>query len=212
MIAFLHTLSANVDKFDKLVTKHAPEAEVKHYVNKKLLQDALATGEADYIGFNAEIEEIKKDNPTLIICSCSSYGEACDRRSDVERIDQPIVEYMLRKYNTIGLAYAASSTRNTSADLILTTATALGKEVNIIDINCTDAWQSYLDNNHEEYASKIAEQIMKQSSEVDVVFLAQASMEGAKEYVNGDAIEILASPDYGVKSYLLEKDTSTTEA
>lgn len=202
MIAFLHTLSANVDKFDNIVKKYAPDAEIKHVVKEALLHDALANGVADYKSFNEEVEKIKSLEPEMIICTCSSYGEASDRRDDVMRIDRPIVEYILSKYSKIGLAYAASSTRDISADLLRNTAKAMGKKLKVVDIDASDAWPFYLESKFEDYVKRIAEHITEYTDQVEVVFLAQASMETAKEYVKDSSIEILSSPDYGVKKLL----------
>jgi len=206
MIAFLHTLSANVEKFDLLAQKYAADVDVKHFVNETILINALKNGKTDFDGFNAEIEKIKLSKPDLIICTCSSYGEACDRRADVERIDAPIVEYIVANYSKIGLAYAASSTRDISADLIITNATAMDKNIEIVDIDCTSAWPYYEQKNIEQYYREIAKIISSNNDEPEVIFLAQASMEGAKQYLpKNNKIEVVTSPEYGVMSLLKQK-------
>ena len=200
MIAFLHTLNANVDKFEALAKKHAPEQETQHFVNEAILIKALKTGVTDYEGFNAEVEKIKALQPELIICTCSSYGEASDRRGDVERIDRPIVEYMLTNYSKIGLAFAATSTRSASANLITNTAKTMHKEVTIIDINCSAAWPHFEKKNMKRYDEVIADTIKEQAENVEVIFLAQASMEGTKEHLKALTKEVLSSPEFGVRS------------
>lgn len=202
MIAFLHTLQSNVDKFDTIAQKYAANRSIKHFVNETLLTNALNTGKSDCEGFRAEIEAIRKLNPELIICTCSSYGEACDRRIDVERIDEPIVKYIVANFKKIGLAYAATSTRSVSADLIRTTATVMDKEVDIIDIDCSEAWPYFQQKDFDQYAKQIAKTVKAQASQVEVIFLAQASMEDAKLHLDDLNIEVLSSPEYGVKSYL----------
>lgn len=208
MIAFLHTISANVDKFELLAQKYAPGVQVKHFVNEAILTNALKNGKPDCEGFNAEVDKIKALNPTKIICTCSTYGDACDRTVDIERIDEPIVSYIVSKFKKIGLAYTASSTRTTSEDLIKTCATVQGKDVEIFAINCTDAWPLYEQKNQVQYNKKIAGSIKEQASNVDVVFLAQASMEGASEFLQNIGVEVLTSPEFGVKSYLMKKGNS----
>lgn len=202
MIAFLHTLSSNVEKFEALAKKYNADCEVKHFVNEKILVDALATGVVDYEAFNAEVEEIKREHPDKIICTCSTFGEASDRRGDVWRIDRPMAALVVSRYTKIGLAYAATSTRGASADLLLAVAREQGREVELVDIDCSRAWPSFEAKDMDGYASKIADEIRQHKDGVEVVFLAQASMEGAKAYLEDFPVEVLASPEYGVACLL----------
>ena len=64
-----------------------------------------------------EIELIKKENPSLLICTCSTYGEECDNDSSIYRIDKPIVEYIVQNFKKIGLVYTANSTKKVSENL-----------------------------------------------------------------------------------------------
>lgn len=75
MIAFLHTSSIHIEKFDNLVRSVNKEIEVKHFVNADLLSSALENGITDSETFSREIAEIKLLQPELIICTCSTYGE-----------------------------------------------------------------------------------------------------------------------------------------
>lgn len=202
MIAFLHTLRPNVAKFEALAKVYAPKQEIMHFVNEEILTNALASGVTDYAGFNAEVEKIKVHQPTLIICTCSSYGDACDRRTDIKRIDRPIVEQIVGNYNRIGLAYAALSTRDISANLITSTAKHMKKDVKIIDIDCSSAWPYYKNGRIDKYNAEIANTILKVANKVDVVFLAQASMEGSIDLLKEVDLEVLSSPAYGVEYYL----------
>ncbi|UXX79218.1 hypothetical protein N7E81_17840 [Reichenbachiella carrageenanivorans] len=204
MIAFLHTIASNADKFEKLVRQYDDKVVVKHFVNEQLLTTALRTGEVDFQLFKSEIVNIKKEQPSLVICSCSTYGEASDQEGGVARIDRPIAEYLVNSYKKIGMAYAASSTHKASQKLLLDSATVINKAVEIIPIDCTDCWQFFEAGQQDEYEKGIAQKIEHLSTEVDVVFLAQASMEGAKRHLKLFEREILTSPDYGVKELLKE--------
>lgn len=206
MIAFLHTLNSSIDKFDALVKKYASDQEVKHFVNEAILTNALETGETDYVGFDAAVEKIKEEQPELIICTCSSYGEASDKRGDVLRIDRPMAEYTVGNYSRIGLAYAAASTRVASANLLMNAAKSIGKTIEIVDVDCTQAWAHFQEKDMVQYATSIAHTIQDNATRVEAVFLAQASMEGAKAYLEELKIEVLASPEYGVKQLLKKED------
>lgn len=202
MIAFLHTIASNADKFEKLVRQYDDKVVVKHFVNEDLLTTALRTGEVDLQLFKSEIETIKQEHPSLVICSCSTYGEASDQEGGVARIDRPIAEYLVSNYQKIGMAYAASSTQSASQRLLLDSAKAINKSVEIIPIDCTDCWRFFEAGQQDEYEKGIARKIQPLSEDVEVVFLAQASMEGAKRHLSSFEREILTSPDYGVKELL----------
>ncbi|MGD1889773.1 MAG: hypothetical protein ACFB15_04110 [Cyclobacteriaceae bacterium] len=202
MIAFLHTSDIHIERFENLVRKFDSAIEVKHFVNEDLLGFAMREGTTDNQGFASVVQSIKEEKPDLIICTCSTYGEACDQSDEIERIDQPIVEYLVSNYQKIGLAYTAKSTRRVSHDLIVTIASQQNKPVEIVDCDCSSAWIYYENQDFDQYAKTIAERIKTYASEVDVVFLAQASMENAKKYLTDFPKEIYASPEFGVRSYL----------
>jgi len=202
MIAFLHTSDIHIERFEQLVRKFDSTVEVKHFVNKDLLDFAMREGVTDNQGFARVVQSIKNEKPELIICTCSTYGEACDQSDEIERIDQPIVEHLVSNYQKIGLAYTAKSTRRVSHDLIVTTANRQKKTVKIVDCDCSSAWVHYENQDFDQYARTIAEQLKTYASAVDVIFLAQASMENAKKYLTDFPKEIYASPGFGVRSYL----------
>ena len=202
MIAFLHTSDIHIPKFDALVKKYNPTIEIRHFVNAAILKSALENGKTDNETFLAEVEKIKKDKPQLIICTCSTYGGECDHTEGIERIDFPIAEYLVKNYRRIALAYTALSTKNTSEDLLLKTARQLDKKIEILHCDCTDGWPYYEKNDAENYGFHIAEKIRDIETEVDAVFLAQASMEVAKPYLNDISKNVYSSPEFGINTFL----------
>lgn len=202
MIAFLHTSDIHIAKFDALVKKYNSNIEIRHFVNEDILKSALENGKTDRETFYSEIEEIKKENPRLIICTCSTYGGECDNTKGIERIDFPIAEYLVQKYSRIGLAYTALSTKNTSEDLLLKTAKQLNKKIEILHCDCTDCWPFYENSDFENLCLHIAEKIREISPKVEAVFLAQASMEVAKPYLHNLSKNVYSSPEFGIKTFL----------
>ncbi len=202
MIAFLHTSEIHIDRFENLVMKYNSEIPIKHFVNEELLSVALSNGKLDTVSFKNEIEIIKKESPLLIICTCSTYREECDQYPDIYRIDEPVVIHLISKYQKIGLAYTAISTKKISENLLLKTAKSFDKNIEIIDCNCTESWRHFEEGAIDLYEKSIALKIKEIASETDVIFLAQASMEGAKKYLASLEQEVFSSPEFGVKTYL----------
>lgn len=202
MIAFLHTSAIHIPKFENLVRKFDPEAEIKHFVNEDILSSALEKGITDTANFSNEIAKIKNLEPKLIICTCSTYGEECDNNDAVERIDHPIAEFLVSNFTKIGLAFAANSTQQVSQNLLVRIAKEKNKEIDLVNCDCSSAWTYYEQNDFNSYEKAIAQTIRSFENKVEVVFLAQASMEGAKEHLTNFSKEIYSSPEFGVQKYL----------
>ncbi|MCF7567092.1 hypothetical protein L3X37_01765 [Sabulilitoribacter arenilitoris] len=183
MIAFLHTSNIHIDKFEKLVRKFNSDIEIKHFVNADILSYALKKGKTDSKSFQEEVFKIKKEQPDLIICTCSTYGEECDKTKDIERIDEPIAKFLVSNFTKIGLAYTANSTKKVSKNLILKMAKNNNKSIQIVNCDCSSSWKYYENNDLKNYAKSIAKKIESIESDVEVIFLAQASMEGSKDYL-----------------------------
>jgi len=202
MIAFLHTSKVHIDRFENLVRKHNSTIEIQHHVNKSLLDSALTIGKADTISFKKEIACIKKTNPSIIICTCSTYGEECDRIDDVQRIDEPIVKHLIKKNYKKRLVYTATSTKTISENLILKISSQLNKPIEIINCDCSEYWVHFEEGNIDLYESNIANKIKDIEVQVDVLFLAQASMEGAKKHLPHLNNKVFSSSEHGIITYL----------
>ena len=202
MISFLHTSKIHIERFENLVRKFDKHIPIKHYVNEDLLNYAFVNGKTDLIAFNKEINTIQKEKPTLTICTCSTYGEACNASNDVKRIDYPIAEHLVNNYTKIGLVFTATSTEEVSRNLLQSIANNQQKEIEIINCDCSDAWIHFENNNINAYEKSIADAIRKMAETVEVIFLAQASMEGAKKHIINLGKSIYSSPEFGIKSYL----------
>ncbi len=202
MIAFLHTSKIHINRFEELLKSIDNNIPTKHFVNEEILESAITNGKTDSGAFKKQIDLIKKDNPSLIICTCSTFGEESDKYDNVFRIDRPIVQYIVSKFDRIGLVYAASSTREISTNLLVQTSKQLNKEIEIISCDCSEHWVHFTKGNQSEYEAQIANAIKSIEKQVDVIFLAQASMEGAKNFLHNFTKEVVSSPEYGVKQIL----------
>ncbi|MEW4924930.1 hypothetical protein [Algibacter sp. 2305UL17-15] len=202
MIAFLHTSKVHIERFEALVRKYNKAIETKHYVNKELLDNALLNGVTDTSLFNIELETIRKDRPLLLICTCSTYGSESDNHEDVYRIDKPIIDYLVSNYTKIGLVYTANSTKTVSENLIVKLAAEKGKTIEIVNCDCSEYWIHFENGDFTTYEKEIAKNIKTMASKVDVIFLAQASMEGAKHYLTDIKKEVYTSPEFGIAQLL----------
>ncbi|XCF06967.1 hypothetical protein ABI125_03685 [Tamlana crocina] len=205
MIAFLHTSKNLIERFENLVRKFNKDIDINHFVNENLLKNALENDETDSISFKKEVDEIRKYKPNLVVCTCSTYGELSEENG-VLRIDEPIVRHIVGNYGRVGLVYTANSTKTVSANLIVKLAAELNKNVEIIYCDCSSYWSHFESKDLVAYEKGIAEKIKSIVPKVDVVFLAQASMEGAKTYLDDIGIEVFSSPEFGIQEFLWKAD------
>ncbi|MBX2844340.1 MAG: hypothetical protein KTR26_21420 [Flammeovirgaceae bacterium] len=204
MIALLHTGEVHVERFEKIIKEHFDGLEISHFVNTEILDRALKDGELDEENFQKEVAKIQKNNPDLIICTCSTYGELSEQTEGVVRIDLPIADYIVSKYSKIGVVFTAKSTKDTSNRLLLNRAKIQGKNIELVNYDCSEFWSHFEEGNFELYEKGIARKIEEVEGEVEVFFLAQASMQGAKNYLTHLKKEVLTSPEYGIKTMISE--------
>lgn len=202
MIAFLHTNKSHIKNFEALVREQNTSIETKHFVNKTILDSALATGVTDTAQFEKEIQAIRRLSPSLIVCTCSTYGAESDKFPDVHRIDQPIIEYLVSNFTKIGLVYTANSTKAVSEDLMLKVAKNKQKTIDIVNCDCSNYWQYFEVGDLMHYEKGIAKTVKEKASDVDVFFLAQASMAGALNYLTNLDKKVFTSPEFGIKALL----------
>jgi len=204
MIAFLHTSSIHIQKFTDLVRKYSPTIETEHFVDESLLKTAMQTGKIDELNFAKTVQSIQGKSPDMIICTCSTYGEACETLTGIERIDMPIARYLVSNFSKIILAYTAISTRDVSRCLLESVAEKIGKNIEIVESDCTSSWQYFLENDMENYHKEIFGKVTDIYVKGSAIFLAQASMEGARKYFVDEKIEVFSSAEFGVREYLKE--------
>ena len=201
-ITFLHTSKVHIKRFEKLVRKFNQYIVIEHYINEPLLTMVMLTGQVDKVSFDKTIQKIKQDNTGIIICTCSTYGELCDETQNVYRIDKPIGKYIVANFSKIGIAYTVHSTKVVSQRLIENLANAIQKPVEIVEIDCQSSWQWFEKGDLERYELEIVTQIKKLANDCEIIFLAQASMEGTAKYLKNEDYRIVSSPEFGVKKYL----------
>ncbi len=201
-IAFLHTSDSHIIRFDKIVNEIDKTINIEHFVNEQLLETALKTGQIDKENFYNETQKIKAHEFKNIICTCSTYGELCNEDEQVYRIDKPIVELIVANFSSIGIAFTAKSTQKKSNELVQETAEKKGKEIKIHEIDCQHCWTWFEKGDSYKYEIEIANQIKKTGNNCDVIFLAQASMEGAKKFLLKEKYKTVSSPKFGVEEFI----------
>lgn len=201
-ITFLHTAQVHVKRFDEIINKVNTSFEIEHWVNERLLTSTKETGELDKEQFDSIISAIRSKGESKVICTCSTYGSLCEESNAVYRIDKPIGTFLVSNYSKIGLAFTLPSTVEVSKQLLEGLAVESNKSIKIIEIDCSSSWRFFESGDIEKYELEIARRIKQEEVTSEAIFLAQASMEGAKEYLKEEAFQVVSSAEFGVRSYL----------
>ena len=204
MIAFLHTSPVHIERFDKICKNLNPTLQIQHFVNEGLLENALKNGFVNDQELKKQIDLIESHKPQIIICTCSTLGEACSPFTSVKRIDEPVITHLVENYQTVLLVYAAHSTKEISEQLINKVALSQNKTIEIVACDCTSSWTYFKQNDFKSYSESIAETIRKTNITNAAIFLAQASMDGVPSELPELKDSIFTSPYFGVRHYLKE--------
>ena len=205
-LALLHTTPVLIDTFDRLIEDADLELPVRHIVEEGFLSEAREKGISqdldDRIG--GRIRAAVDDGAAVVLCTCSSIGGSAERANDttdgvVIRVDRPMAEKAVEIGSRIVIAAALESTLGPTRDLILETAGARQKRVELIEVLCDEAWSRLEAGDRQGYLNEIAHKIKESAPEGDVIVLAQASMAGAADLCPEVSVPILSSPGIGLQ-------------
>ena len=118
------------------------------------------------------------------------------------RIDRAMADRAAQLGPRILVVAALESTLGPTADLIHESAAMLGTRVNIKPLLVDGAWSQFLSGDQGAYVQTIADTIRNAGRLVDVVNLAQASMAPAEGLLADLGVEVLSSPQLGVRSIM----------
>jgi hypothetical protein len=209
MLAFLHTSPVHVSTFDRLVRAQDREVPLLHEVREELLRQAVADGgvsDATRDAVQAVVQSLVASGARVVVCTCSTIGEAAERTPGVDsahvfRVDRPMAEHAVSLGRPI-LVVAATPTAMTTALALLREAASGEATPRPRELLCAAAWSKFEAGELAAYAQLIAAEVDAHAQPGEVVVLAQASMAPAAALVSLADIELLTSPETGVRAAL----------
>ncbi len=208
MLAFLHTAASHVPTFTRLAKQLDSSVLTRHKVREDLFAQALADGQVTDATRRAVQDQVRKlaaEGARVVVCTCSTLGEAAEQTPDalgitVLRIDRPMMKRAAGLERSILLVAATSTAMAMALTLLGEAARSLDMQPVIRQWLCNQAWERFQAGDQPGYAAAIAEQVVQQAQPNDVVILAQASMAPAALLISRADIEVLTSPEIGVKA------------
>lgn len=236
-VAFLYTLASNVPLFAPYIesfviassrgsagTRSSDDVSISHHVQEQLLTDARTMQtKGDERRVTKQVHQaiqdiIEKDDPTIIICTCSTIGDMAENftatddeksKSSIKilRVDRPVANIAVHSYAQIHVLAALESTIKPTIDLLQECAAEKSQQpMPIVHTTVVPkAWSHLQQGDAPGYAQAVATFIFnkygtKRNAIVDdvVIVLAQASMSPAVELLSREQLaqcpRILTSP------------------
>jgi Asp/Glu/hydantoin racemase len=209
-IAILHTSFVFVSVepvINNLIAELIPDAEVMHFVDS----DVLATVQREN-GISRKSEErmthlaqaAEAAGADIIFSACSSLGPALDVaarnvHTPVIKIDEAMALRAASDGTRIGVLATVPTTLGPTSDLIQAKADEMGRSITIEQRLCEGAFAVLMSGDREKHDSMIIEQATDLAENVDLIVLAQASMNRLAPVLQEKTnLTVLSSPRMGV--------------
>lgn len=215
-IAILHTSFVFVSVepvITDLITELIPDAEVIHFVDSDVLATVIREGgispQSD-VRMTHLAQAAEAAGADIIFSACSSLGPALDVAA--RSVDIPVVkidEEMARRAALggprIGVLATVPTTLDPTSNLIESKATELGTTVTIEQRLCPGAFDVLMSGDRDKHDTMVTEQAVDLAKNVDVIVLAQASMNRLVDVLSEETgLPVLSSPRMGVE-YLAKR-------
>lgn len=202
----MHTSPVHTATFEALLTELAPEIPVHHHVEEALLERARTEGiDAITVRLHELMLELE-DQATVVVCTCSTIGDAAEALSrdalPVMRIDRSMAEEAVKagRQGCVLILAALESTLEPTRALILDAATTLGQSINLQTRLCQGAWAHFEAGDLSGYVQSITDELSALPEPLPaVIVLAQASMAPAAMQ-SRLSIPVLSSPRLGAQA------------
>jgi Asp/Glu/hydantoin racemase len=183
-IAILHTTPATLDTLKSLAAEILPGVEVINLLDDSILPQLARNG-----GNLNEVEPrlvqyaqcAQQAGADALLFACSSVGEIAQVARQavsipIVRIDEAMAEAAVGRGSKIGVAATLATTLNPTTRLLQHKAAEAGREVEIVPILVSAAYQRLMAGDKDGHDEILAEALLKLADQADAVVLAQASM------------------------------------
>lgn len=163
-----------------------PEVTVVHHVDDTIQNSNLASNvgyipKENYFRFASYAHYLENAGVDLIMLACSTFNMAVEHarpmiNTPLLQIDRPMMDLALNYGNRIGLLATLPSTVPSSENLLKKAALEAGKEVEIMTVLCSEAFEEIKKGNAEKHNELLIKEVDKLSGQVDAIVLAQVSM------------------------------------
>ena len=183
-LALIHTSPTLASVFAELCKRHIPEARLFHMVDESLIQDTIRAGSLRRPTMRRLIDLIgsaESAGADAVLVTCSSIGMGATLAQPlfdipVLRVDEAMAEAAVRRARVIGVLATLRTTLDPTTELLRTKAVDAGREVELVECLCEDAFPAVMAGDTATHDRLVREALLDQLQDVDLIVLAQASM------------------------------------
>jgi len=202
MLTLFHTTASNETLFRNLLTEMGPEIPARHVLAGDLLDRATAQGRVTpeiAVDVKARMQAALDDGSRMLLCTCSTLGTCADELNDprVLRVDRAMARQAVAQGERVLVAACVASTIEPTVNLLRESAP---ETTQIETLLMADLWPHFQLGEHMVYWQRIAERLREGAAGYDCIVLAQASMAGAADLLQGLPIPVLSSPRIGMEA------------
>lgn len=209
-VAVLHTSFVFVSvepAINDLIAELLPDAEVIHFVDSDVLATVIkeqGISPASEVRMTRLAEAAEAAGADIIFSACSSLGPSLDVAAEhvsipVLKIDEPMAIEAVTRASRIGVLATVPTTLGPTSDLLKQKAEELGREVEVRQHLCEGAFDVLMSGDRKRHDDIVSEQATELAQDVELIVLAQASMNRLSDRLAGQTgIPVLSSPRSGV--------------
>ncbi len=185
-----------------------PEAHILHLLDETLLEDFRREGGLSPHSRHKALQmalTAQEAGVDGILVTCSTLSPSVDDfrpfvRIPIIKIDEPVIEEVVQKADTVGLLATAETVLKSVEPLVMKKAVDSGRKISIHPFIKGDVWPLRQKDPSAFYRS-IAEAATKAALECQAVILTQVSIAPGRDYVEEKLrSKIYASPTYAVQT------------
>ena len=187
IITMIHTVFPIVNNLKAIFEKKLgnQSATIYNIVDDSILPRILNNGSLSpeiVSTVYQHISSAEKMGSDIILVTCSSISEVVDIVSPlvsvpVIKIDDAMTDEAVKIADTLGVVATIETTLNPTINQIRKKMAILEKEIKIVPLLCSDAYQALIsENNPEKHDLLLYEAIKEIIEDIDAIVLAQASM------------------------------------
>jgi len=179
-------------------------------VDESLIQDTVKAGHLRKASVRRLIDQIasaEEAGANAVLVTCSSIGPGVTLAQQlfdipILRIDDAMAESAVKQARTIGVMATLRTTLNPTTALLREKAAKAGREVELVECLCEDAFPAVLAGDTATHDRIVAQALVEDLKGVDLVVLAQASMARVLTTLAADVVHapVLSSPELAVLS------------
>lgn len=183
-LALIHTSPTLVPAFTALCRQHIPETKLFQMVDESLIQETIRAGHLRKSTMRRIVNQVASAEAAgadAVLVTCSSIGPGVTLASrlfdiPVLRIDDAMAEAAVSKAKRIGVLATLRTTLDPTMALLKQKAEEAGREVELVEALCEDAFPAVLAGDTEKHDNILRKALVEDLKEVDAIVLAQASM------------------------------------